>query len=93
MERSVDMFWDDLIRRWRGENPSLGPHALAGAAGHVAVAPAPRRRSRRGLLLALVALLVVLLLALSTGKVRSEPTSADRPSFGVGVMSAAWSAA
>jgi hypothetical protein len=81
------MFWDDLIRRWRRENPSLGPHLLAGAAGHVAVAPTPRRRSRRGLLLLIVGLLVLLALAMSTGKVRGEPASVDRPTAAVEVMS------
>jgi hypothetical protein len=74
------MFWDDLVRRWRRDNPSLGPHLLAGAAGQVAVAPTPHRRSRQALLLLIVGLLVLLALALSAGRAQSEPSTPDHPS-------------
>lgn len=71
------MFWDDLVRRWRRENRQLGPHLLAGAAGHVAVAPARRRRGRGGVILVIAGLGALLALAVATGKVHAAPGSPD----------------
>jgi ferric-dicitrate binding protein FerR (iron transport regulator) len=65
------MYWDDLLRRWRRENPQLGPRLLAGAAGRVAVAPSRRRQSRRIVLALLVAALVLLALAVGSGRVHA----------------------
>lgn len=68
------MFWDDLIRRWRRENGSLGPRLLRGAAGHVAVLPAPRRRRRATFRLLIVVLGVLLVLLVATGRVHAAAT-------------------
>jgi len=67
------MFWDELMHRWRRDNRGLGPHLLAGAGGHVAVAPAPvpRRRSRRWVILLIAAAAALVALALSTGEVQA----------------------
>lgn len=65
------MYWDDLLRRWRRDNPRLGPRLLAGSAGRVAVAPSRRRQSRRTLLALVVAVLVLLALALGGGRVHA----------------------
>lgn len=50
-----DVFWDDLVRRWRRDVRGLDPRHLRTAAGHVAVLPAlrPRRRSRLPWLIAI----------------------------------------
>jgi hypothetical protein len=67
------MYWDDLVRRWRRENRQPGPHLLVGAAGHVAVLPARRRRGRGRLILAIAGLGALLALAIATGKVHAAP--------------------
>jgi hypothetical protein len=65
------MYWDDLLRRWRRDNPQLGPRLLAGAAGRIAVAPSRRRQSRLTLLALALAALVLLTLAVGTGRVHA----------------------
>jgi hypothetical protein len=67
------MFWDELMRRWRRDNRGLGPNLLVGAGGHVAVAPAPRRRSRRWVILLIAGTAALIALALSTGEVQAGP--------------------
>lgn len=71
MDQGTAMYWDDLLRRWRRDNPQLGPRLLVGAAGKVAVAPSRRRQSRRTLLALVVAILVLLTLAVGSGRVHA----------------------
>ena len=71
------MYWNDLLRRWRRDNPGVGPRLLAGAAGWVAVAPSRRRRTRRTLLALVVAILVLLALAFGRGRVHAAGVPDD----------------
>jgi len=67
------MFWDDLIRRWRRDTGGLSPRLLRGAAGHVAVLPAPKPRRRlRVPWLVLIALgIAAILLLFQSGQVQA----------------------
>jgi hypothetical protein len=66
------VFWDDLIRRWRRENPANSPRLLRAAGGHVAVLPSPRRRWRAPLWILIVILFVLLGLALGTPRLPQD---------------------
>ena len=67
------MFWDDLMRRWRREHRSLDARLLRGAAGHVAVLPAPRprRRSRLPWIVIIAALIAGAIWLLQSGAARA----------------------
>jgi type VI protein secretion system component VasF len=71
--RRRDMFWDDLIRRWRRDTGSVSPRLLRAAAGHVAVLPTPKPRQRlRVPWLFLIALgIAAIVLLLSGGQVQA----------------------
>jgi hypothetical protein len=66
------MYWDDLLRKWRRDNRSLGPRMLAGTAGMVAVTPNRRRGSRRTLVALVLAVLVLLALGIGSGRVHAD---------------------
>jgi hypothetical protein len=83
------MFWDDLIRRLRGETRLNSPRLLRAAGGHVAVLPAPRRaRGVRPLLVVLVILGLVVLLGTRSGT-SGEVTNTAEPSQPASILRAA----